>query len=364
MTRREAEATLSPTGVRPVPLHIITGFLGSGKTTLLRRLLATRGWERSAVLINEFGDDTFDPQSLPASASLPTVIDRGCVCCAMIEPLRRAIYNLFAEVKRGTRAPFDQILLETSGLSDPAPILSTLMTDRVLREYVAAGHVVTVIDALNAPRQMALHLEFQKQVATADLVVVTKEDMASRQAMSDLHRHVAALNPTARSVATGEPFELPRLLQSPTTFHFAERAPSPRPAQLAAAHGGARSFTLAYARPVDWSAFVVWLTMLLNRHGKSVLRVKGVLMSERPGPPLMIQGVQHVMHPPVHLRSWQGNERLSRIVFIVRGIEPAAVSQSLERFLAWADQGNCLDWSSQERPIGRKDRGRSNRPPR
>jgi G3E family GTPase len=342
---KTASAMRSPTGVKPIPLHIVTGFLGSGKTTLLRRLLAVDGWQQSAILINEFGENTCDSQSIAVKGSIPTVIDRGCVCCAMIEPLRLAIYDLFAEEKRGSREPFDRILLETSGLSDPAPILSTLMTDRVLREYVLPGHVIATVDSVNAPGQMIRSPEFQKQVAVANVVVLTKQDMAPRQVLSDLRREIASLNPAARTIDAGEPFTLPIVLQSSPVSDFVAEAPC-RPEAGPAFHGDACSFTLAYDRPIDWSVFVVWLTMLLNRHGESVLRVKGVLMGDESSPPLMIQGVQHVMHPPQHLHDWRGGDGRSKLVFIVRGIEPAAIKDSLERFLAWADQRDA-----QARPI-------------
>jgi len=342
------QSSLSPTGVTPVPLYIVTGFLGSGKTTLLRRLLRVPGWERSAIMFNEFGEESLDHQLIQSGGHDPVVIKSGCVCCTMIEPLRQAFYDLFARMKRGERGPFDRILLETSGLSDPAPILSTLRGDHVLRDYVLPRQIVTTVDAVNAPAQIDKDPDFQKQVALADLVMVTKQDLVSRQALRRLRQNLVALNPTARFVDAGEPFELPTLLDCPQPVpSIQDETPRRRKASPGVtadgvkpktpSHGSIKSFTLIYDQPIDWSAFAVWLTLLLHKHGEAILRVKGILNVDDFERPLVIHGVQHIMHPPVHLEDWPSPDRRSKIVFIVRGIEPDVLRQSLDRFLAWTE---------------------------
>jgi G3E family GTPase len=315
-----------------VPLHLVTGFLGSGKTTLLQRLLRSPALAETAVLVNEFGEIGLDHRLVRHVNERVVVLEGGCACCRMRDDLREAIAQLFA-ASRGAAPPFRRIVVETSGLADPAPILYTLRTDYVLRDYVRLAQVITTVDGANGFAQLENQPEIAKQVAVADRIVLTKSDISDAGRLGALRREIAAMNPIAELLdAQADPPGAGLLLG-------AEARAGTSPA-LAAAAGPAtthnpdiRSFTLTYDEPLDWTSFAVWLTLLLASRGGEVLRVKGILSVQGSPTPVVIHGVQHVMHPPVHLEAWPDADRRSHVVFIARGIEPARLRASLDAFL-------------------------------
>jgi G3E family GTPase len=320
----------------PVPLHLVTGFLGSGKTTLLQRLLRAPLLADTAVLVNEFGEIGLDHRLVRHVNERVAVIEGGCACCRMRDDLREALYRLFAAARSGEAPAFRRIILETSGLADPAPILFTLKSDYVLREYLRIGRVITTVDGVNGLAQAERQPEILKQIAVADTLVLTKSDIAEPARVAVLRERLRALNPIAAwHDAQAEGIDA-RLLGDESVG-----APA-REGQASALHGDAhdprvRSFTLSHEAPLDWTAFSVWLTLLLARHGEDVLRVKGILNVLGSPTPLVIQGVQHIMHHPVHLAAWPDDDRRSHVVFIVRGIEPATIRDSLAVFQRLGD---------------------------
>jgi G3E family GTPase len=324
------------------PVNLITGFLGSGKTTLLRRLLADPALANTAVLINEFGEIGLDHDLVERIDDTMVLLRSGCVCCTIRDDLAQSMRALHARRERGNIPAFDRLVIESTGLADPFPILSTIKADPVLRHHFRPGLVITTVDAVNGLRQIETHIESTRQAAVADRLVLTKTDIADEVTVARLLPALRRLNPDAplfRAAETtldvevllgeGAPRLSARALLRDTFRSDDPDAPAPR---TAGHTDRIRSFVLTRDAPLDWSAFGIWLTMLLNRHGERVLRVKGILNLAGEAAPVAIHGVQHLVHTPVHMAAWPSGDRRSRIVFILDGLDPALVQRSLTAF--------------------------------
>jgi G3E family GTPase len=333
-----------------IPVHIITGFLGSGKTTLLQRLLASPAFANTAVVVNEFGEVALDHLLLQRVDPDTVVLQTGCICCTLRSDLGAALRDLFDKRERGRLPPFDRLAIETTGLADPAPILFTLTADPVLRHHFRLGSIVTTIDAINGARHLAQHLESVKQVAVADRIVLTKTDLVDRASVEELRTALARYNPTAPLVETPDASLAVERLLSAETLDSSERdgdAPSvPRAHSRVPVSGiddradgigrHAREITaisLTVDGPLDWTAFGMWLTMLLHAHGEDVLRVKGILRVRGVPTPVVIHGIHHLVHPPTSLPRWPTANHRTRLVLIVRSLPASIIEQSLRAFL-------------------------------
>jgi G3E family GTPase len=320
------------------PVNLITGFLGSGKTTLLRRLLADPALADTAVLINEFGEVGLDHHLLERIDDTMVLLQSGCLCCTIRGELASAIKDLHSKRERGLVPAFRRLVVESTGLADPLPILSTVQVDPVLRHHFRLGNVITTVDAVNGLGRP----ESLKQVAVADRLVLTKTDLAAADAIEALLDEIRRLNPSAPLLrAAEEPVDAEALLRQ-DLFALAERSEW-FAGELADHHGhghdrnrhgdSVHAFALAFDGELDWTMFGVWLTMLLNRHGEAVLRIKGILNVAGSPTPVAVHGVQHLVHPPVHMAAWPDGDRRSRLVFIIDGLERSAIERSLEAFL-------------------------------
>jgi G3E family GTPase len=331
-----------------IPVTVVTGFLGSGKTTLLNRLLRSPQLARTAVLVNEFGEVGLDHLLLETVDADTVILQSGCVCCTIRGDLAEAIRKLFSRRERGLIPRFDRLAIETTGLADPAPIISTLLAEPVIRHHFRLGNVIATVDAINGPLHLAANPESVKQVAVADRIVLTKTDLAAAGQLGELTAALRRLNPTAPLLdAMADPLA-PDDLMAGDVYDPARKTAEVRrwldeEAHRAAADGDHRhdpnrhdrdihAFCLAFERPLDWTLFGIWLSMLLHVHGERVLRVKGILNVLGLATPVVIHGVQHVIHPPAHLEAWPSADRRSRIVFIVRGLEQKAIERSLAAF--------------------------------
>jgi len=313
-----------------MPLHLLSGFLGSGKTTLLRRLLDTDALGDSAVLVNELGEIGLDHHLLRHIDGETVLLQSGCICCTVRDDLGAALKDLLSRRARGEIPPFARIIVESTGLADPVPILSTVATDPILRHHVRIGRVVTVVDAINAERQSRQQPEWAKQVAVADHIVITKTDIAHA---GGLIGPLRAINPgAALHEATGLD-DVAALLDAPDVPVEAVAWTRPRLSADPVHEAGVHSFCLVFDRPVDWVTLGIWLSMLLHAHGEHVLRVKGLLDVSGATHPVFINGVQHVMHQPVHLDAWPDSDRRSRLVFIVRDLPRDLIVRSARAFL-------------------------------
>ena len=327
-----------------IPVNLITGFLGSGKTTLLNRLLKAPALANTAVLVNEFGAVGLDHLLLEPVDGETVVLQSGCVCCTIRGELALAMRALFSKRERGFVPPFTRLAIETTGLADPAPIVSTLTAEPVLRHHFRLGSIITTVDAVNGFLHLNDNPESVKQVAVADRLVMTKTDLADPDAVFELEAALRRLNPAAPILDALEDDFAPEALMASDIYDpaskgaevarwLSEAMPAAQHRHEPNRHGDAiRAFCLSFDQPLEWTAFGIWLTMLLHAHGQKVLRVKGILNVKGLPAPVVIHGVQHVVHPPAHLDRWPDDDRRSRIVFIVRGLEQALIERSLAAF--------------------------------
>jgi G3E family GTPase len=302
-----------------IPVTVITGFLGAGKTTLLRRFLSHPEGRGTAVVVNEFGATGIDDALVRSSADETVLLGNGCLCCIARSDLQLALRRLVVERERGELPDFKRIVIETSGLADPSPILQTFATDRALGELFHVEAVVTVVDAETGGDTLGWSSEARKQVILADRLVVTKTDIAGEGAAAALAAQLRALNPGAEILeAVNGALDPSRLT---------EAAADQRNAFVAeAAHSdGIGSFVLTQDKPMPWPAFAKAMDTLMALRGPDLLRVKGFLDVEGCNGPVVVQFVQHLAHPPVELTAWPDGNRQSRVVFITRNISEQQV---------------------------------------
>lgn len=322
------------------PVHLITGFLGSGKTTLLKRLIQDAAFADTAVLINEFGEIGLDHHLVERIDDTMVLLQSGCVCCTVRGELVQALRDLHSKRELGIVPPFSRVVIESTGLADPFPVLSTLKSDPVLRHHFRAGSVITTVDAFNGFRQLDTYIESNRQVAIADQIVLTKTDLSKGDAQQLLIR-IREINPDSQiHVGSTTSPDAATLftdgfrnndLQSASGF-FCDAAVELFDVEGLAHQTAISSLVVTVAEPIDWTAFGVWLTMLLNRHGDRVLRVKGILAVAGEERPVAVHGVQHLVHEPAHLSKWPTQDRTSRLVFIVDGLDVELLKRSLKAF--------------------------------
>ncbi len=325
-----------------IPVNVVTGFLGSGKTTLLREILARPDFADTAVIVNEFGEVGLDHILLEEVEEGVLLLESGCLCCTIRSDLRETLRGLHERAAAGTIPRFRRVVVETTGLADPAPIVSTIAAEPVIRNHFRTGNIVCAVDAVAGARTLARQPEAVKQIAVADRALVTKCDLAPEAQIVALEAQIGALNPLAGWLRSeGRGFDADFLFGE-DVGDAARRAGEVgrwlAAAARAPAHGhphhpDTHSFVIRYDRPIDWTAFGVWLTALLHAHGDRILRVKGILNVRDSATPVVIHGVQHVIHPPMHLGRWPDADLTSRIVFITRGVAEAAIRRSLSVFL-------------------------------
>jgi G3E family GTPase len=318
-----------------IPVSIVTGFLGSGKTTLINRLLKRPDMNRVAVIVNELGEQSIDHDLVQVSSEQMMLLNNGCLCCVLRGDLQDTLRELFVKRRTGDIIDFERVVIETTGLADPAPVMQTLMTDTMLQAQYRLDCVVTLVDAVNGAGQLDTMQEAVKQAALADRLVLTKSDLADEAVVQTLEARLRDLNPQApiKGAVNGE-IDLAFLINvglgnARSRLEDVERWMG---AEVPDEHGhvhrhdsSVRSFCLRYDRPFTWPTFSQCMEVLTALRGPDLLRVKGLVNVEGRQGPLVLQGVQHLFHPPVELAEWPSADRATRIVFITRGIERAMV---------------------------------------
>lgn len=314
-----AGATVTDT----LPLTLLTGFLGSGKTTLLRRALASPAFADTAVVINEVGEIAIDHYLVDFVEGGVVELPGGCLCCAVREDLAQTLRGLIDRRDAGEIRRFRRIVIETSGLADPAPILFTLGTDPMLDQRLRLGRVVTVVDAVTGAATLDRFAEAARQTAVADALVISKTDLAPLA--RPLADRLAALNPDAERLAGVTAEDPAAVLFTPSRR---ARSDPTRPAvDSEAAHShGIAAFTIVLREAPGRFAFARALGGLAQARGNDLLRVKGlVAFADRPDRPAVVQAAQHAMFTPEWLDDWPDDDRRSRLVFIVHDIGPAEI---------------------------------------
>ncbi|MET0633223.1 MAG: GTP-binding protein [Xanthobacteraceae bacterium] len=355
MTEPGATRPLGP--AEPIPLTVLTGFLGAGKTSLLNRLIVDPALADTAVIINEFGEVGLDHLLVKPIKDGMVLLQSGCLCCTLRGDLVDALESLLRDLDNG-RVAFRRVVLETTGLADPAPVLQTAMAHPYLVMRYRLDGVITVVDAVNGGATLDAHMEAAKQIAVADRIVLSKTDLADtaerRDGKERLVARLRALNPAAAvlDAAAGEATP-PRILGC-GLFDPDRKIPDVRrwlaaEAYAQAPHGHEhgshhhdvnrhderiRAFAFAADAPIPGAMFEMFLDLLRSVHGENLLRLKGIVkLAETPASPLVIHGVQHVFHPPVRLPCWPDGDERTRIVLITRDLDPAAVKRLFDAFL-------------------------------
>jgi len=307
-----------------IPVSVVTGFLGSGKTTLINRLLKRPDMNRVAVIINEFGEQSIDHDLVQVSSEQMMLLNNGCLCCVLRGDLQETLRELFIKRRNGEIIDFDRVVIETTGLADPAPVMQTLMTDTLLQAQYRLDCVVSLVDAVNGLEQLETLAEPKKQAALADRLVITKSDLVTGEQLAKLQSRLREFNPQAplRIAVNGE-IELAFLIDVGLRDTRSGLEDVERWIGGDAGHGhdtAIQSFCLRFDQPFSWAAFTQCMEVLTALRGSDLLRVKGLVNVESHAGPLVVQGVQHLFHPPVELKSWPSADRRSRLVFITRGI--------------------------------------------
>ncbi len=341
-----------------IPVTLLTGFLGSGKTTLVNALLRHPDLADTAVIVNEFGAIALDHLLITSADDNVVLLGAGCLCCAAQGSLRETLADLFVRRVNGEVPKFRRVLIESSGLADPGPIINQLAFDSLARAEFELAQVVTVVDATNARDQLEHYPEAMQQVALADLLLISKADLAAPQLVAALQEQLIALNPTASQViaargevaiaAHGEGDPL-RILHTATTSrhgpHWLATTSTANPqarggearqggylgVRTHANHTrGVRSIAARLDRPVSWSGLAAWMALTSDAFGRDLLRVKGIVAMAEPGTPVVVHAVAGQFHSPERLPHWPDDDHDSRIVVIARNIDPARLELSLK----------------------------------
>ena len=319
-----------------LPVTLLTGFLGSGKTTLLNKLLRDPALANTLVIINEFGEIGLDHLFVETLPGDMMMLSSGCLCCTIRGDLANTLEDIIERRMDGKLPNIDRIILETTGLADPAPILHTLMGHPRLMLNFRLESIITLIDATNALATLDAQPEALKQAAVADRLVLTKTDL--QPATDALLARLHALNPTATVLNAAQ--AIPSALLNAGLYDPESKIPDVQRWLKAEGLGhdhhhhdvnrhnaDIRAFCLRSDVAVSPQAFDIFLELLRSLHGPNLLRVKGIIaLNDRPDAPIVVHGVQHVFHPPVRLDAWPDADHSTRIVFIVKNIPAGTIA--------------------------------------
>jgi G3E family GTPase len=333
-----------------IPVSLLTGFLGSGKTTLLNQLI--QQLPRTAIIMNEFGEIGLDHQLLQKTDGPLALLQGGCVCCTVVGSLSPTLKNLFMASSRGEIPQFERVIIETTGIADPAPILDTLINERWIAARFQLNSVVTTVDAVLGEQQLDSYFEAVKQVAMADRLLLTKTDLATPAAIAALQDRLAALNPGAPILTvqhgqidaaqvlnaglydpSSKTINVTQWLNETRYRPVAATTLLGKPRSDAPVHDDRiRSFSVTFDEPLEWAGVYAALQMLQNFRAQSLLRMKAIINLKGKTVPTVLHAVQHVLYPPTELPAWPDDNRQSRFVFIIADMDATLVEQILRDF--------------------------------
>lgn len=339
-----------------LPVTLLTGFLGSGKTTLLNRLI--RHLPRTAVVMNEFGEISLDHDLLEKMEGPMAVLSGGCVCCTVVGSLSPTLKNLYMARERGDVPRFERVVIETTGIADPAPILDTLLNDPWVRARFRMDGVVTTVDAVLGEAQLDSYFEAVRQVAVADKLILTKTDLATAADLAALKTRLGELNPAAEQLlAVKGDMDFSQILNL-GLFNARDKVPDVQKwlneQRYKPVRGGSldrkpsndghdnriRSFSVVIDTSIPPAGLQAALEMLVGFRSEYLLRFKAIVNLAGHEKPVILHGVQHVLYPEAELDHWPSEDRRSRFVFIVRDLEPEFIARLLADFTDAASLAN------------------------
>ena len=305
------------------PVAVVTGFLGSGKTTLLNRLLRHPALADTAVIVNELGEIGLDHLLVVGGHDNVVLLNAGCLCCAMLDTFKDTLADLSYKRARGEIPPFSRVVVETTGLADPAPILQSLLRDSFLSAYYKLGTVITTVDAVLGVGELDTHPEARKQAALADRLIVTKTDLTGDACPADLRARLLNLNASAQVDCGGTGL-------APDDLFVESKVVVPVDGGHHHHHHAVdiQSYSFRIETPITWSGLAGWIDFSKEFFGNKMLRAKGILDVAGTGP-VVLQGVQTVFAPSQRLPAWPDADHTSRLVCIVQGVDETILRQSL-----------------------------------
>jgi G3E family GTPase len=335
--------------ISATPITILTGFLGSGKTTLLNHLLGDAGMADTAVLINEFGEIGLDHLLVQEIKEGVVLLNSGCLCCTIKGELVDSLRELYLNRIQGEVPNFNRVMIETTGLADPAPVIGALVRDPMFKDWYRLEGIVTTVDAVHGAGQLDDHEEAIKQAAVADRLVLTKSDLAEAAELETIEQRLRLLNAAAPIIKAEFGNVRPDALLDTGLFNAESKSIDVQRwlhAELYEQDGNHHhgdndvnrhddhisSFCMSIDEPVDWRVFNRWMDSVIERYGARLLRVKGIVTAKRQKRPFAIHSVQHIRHQPVTLPSWPGGDERTRIVFITRDVSRADIEQMWTEF--------------------------------
>ena len=336
-----------------IPVSVITGFLGSGKTTLLNKLIKHSAMDRVAVLINEFGEIGLDHLLVESINEDILLLQSGCICCQVKDDLVNTLLDLFDKRRRNEVDTFNRVLIETTGVADPVPVIQVLISDPMVSSRFRLDNVITLVDATLGLTQLQNHDECTKQVALADKLILTKADIANSGELQAITERLEQINPSIQvtTVIKGDIhpdalFENRPLnnrkerrqcdvLKWLGSEHHEHNRRHPHGSSRDTHREGIASISISLEYPIEWDILSDWLDSLIFSRADQILRIKGILNIAGRSKPVVIQGVQHMFFLPSELSEWPSQDRKSSLVFITYNFNPGIIERSLQEFLAF-----------------------------
>ena len=326
-----------------IGISVLTGFLGSGKTTILTSLIKQKQMANAAIIINEFGEVGLDHDLIETTDENVIELQNGCICCTIQGDLKTTLLNLLKKMEKGSVSPFNHVIIETTGLADPVPIIHTLMTSLDLQRIYSIDGVITVVDSINGASTYNAHEEAVKQTAFADRIILSKTDIADKGTVNSLTKRIKAINPKVTIIKSDKNFlPVSKLLglndynpqnkdwnvrnwleieKNKSSSHSHNHHDHHREHDVNRHGDDIKTFAMVTSQPVRMTSVNFFLEILMSQMGENILRIKGILNIKGQNCPAVIHGVQHIFHPLEWLEKWPSLDKQSRLVFITKNIK-------------------------------------------
>ena len=333
-----------------IGITVLTGFLGSGKTTILSSLIKQKEMANAAIIINEFGEVGLDHDLIETTDENVIELQNGCICCTIQGDLKTTLLNLLKKMEKGDVSPFNHVIIETTGLADPVPIIHTLMTSLDLQRIYSIDGVITVVDAINGDSTYNAHEEAVKQTAFADRIILSKTDIADKGTVDALTKRIKSINPKVTIIKSDKySLTVSMLLElndydpqnkewnvrewldiekNKSSNHVRNHYDRHHHEHDVNRHGdNIKTFAMVTSQPVSMRSVNFFLELLMSQMGEDILRIKGILNINGENKPAVIHGVQHIFHPLEWLEKWPSNDKTSRLVFITKNINKKNIDE-------------------------------------